>query len=566
MFRLRLVCLLFAAFCITASDAAAQRVRGRITDQDSGLPIGGAFVILVDTSGRSLIAVLSDAAGVYHLAAPVAGTYRLRIERMGHGDTTTELLNLAAGASVTKDVAVPLDPVRLEQISASGVGRCDLPHDLGTETHTLWDEVRKALTVAHWAERQVGIPYQARLFDRTRDIVSARIEEQETRLRSGFGRAAFESAPPADLAARGYIRVLPDNVIQYFALDAAALLSDDFLDTHCFRIVRNESTHAGRVGLGFQPIEGRRLPDIQGTLWVDENTAALQYLDFTFTRHVLPVDVPPERFGGRVEFERLGNGAWVVHRWWLRMPQLPPEITVQRASDRRVAGVSASERLRIAQRRGMSIRESGGELDFIATPGAATPGAATIRGVVYDSVRSRPLVDATVFLTASGRSTMTDRYGAFEFSRVAAGDHEIAFIHPYADVLGLPVRPTRVVVPESGAANVTLAIAPIPGCDDQRDLSAARIGGFVVDADSGDGIEGAHVLAQWYRERTSDYQELHVHSASAVTAGNGAFLLCGFREGETVKLTVTAPGVEQIMEVPIEAPGLLRQTVVIRPS
>jgi len=123
-----------------------------------------------------------------------------------------------------------------------------------------------------------------------------------------------------------------------------------------------------------------------------------------------------------------------------------------------------------------------------------------------------------------------------------------------------------VVVPESGAANVTLAIAPIPGCDDQRDLSAARIGGFVVDADSGDGIEGAHVLAQWYRERTSDYQELHVHSASAVTAGNGAFLLCGFREGETVKLTVTAPGVEQIMEVPIEAPGLLRQTVVIRPS
>ena len=566
MVRPRIVCLLFAALCITVSDATAQRVRGTITDQDSGLPIPGAFVILIDASDRSLIAVLSDASGVYHLAAPVAGTYRLRIERMGHGDTTTEPLHLVAGATVTKDVAVPLDPVRLERISASGAGRCDLPHDLGAETQALWDEVRKALTVAHWAERQVGIPYQVRLFDRTRDIVSARIEEQETRLRSGYGRAAFESAPPADLAARGYVRVLPDNVVQYFALDAAALLSDDFLDTHCFRVVRDARAHAGRVGLGFEPIEGRRLPDIQGTLWVDETTAALQYLDFTFTRHILAVDVPPDRFGGRVEFKRLSNGAWVVERWWLRMPQLPAEITAQRALDRQASEASPVERVLIAQRRGMSIRETGGELDFIAQPGNAATGDATVRGVVYDSVRDRPLADATVFLLATGLSTVTDRHGAFTFSYVPAGDHAIAFIHPYADTLGLPVRPTPVVVPASGAVSVTLAIAPVPGCDDQADLAAARIGGFVVDADSGDGIEDARVMAQWYRERTSDRTDRHVYSTSAVTAENGAFLLCGFRQGEIVRLTVTAPGIEQIMQLEIDAPGLLRHTVVIGPS
>jgi len=66
----------------------------------------------------------------------------------------------------------------------------------------------------------------------------------------------------------------------YDGIDARVFLSDPFLDTHCFRI-RPSRDADGTVGLAFEPVESREVSDVEGVLWLDEQTAELRVLEFT---------------------------------------------------------------------------------------------------------------------------------------------------------------------------------------------------------------------------------------------------------------------------------------------
>ena len=90
------------------------------------------------------------------------------------------------------------------------------------------------------------------------------------------------------------------------------------------------------MGLSFEPEPRRRLPDVQGVLWLDEGTAELRALEFSYTR--VPEGVNDKRIGGTVEFLRLPSGAWIIRRWELRMPRLvvQPLTPPYAASQRRV--------------------------------------------------------------------------------------------------------------------------------------------------------------------------------------------------------------------------------------
>jgi hypothetical protein len=96
------------------------------------------------------------------------------------------------------------------------------------------------------------------------------------------------------------------------------LLSDDFLDTHCFRMVRAEKDRPGAVGLGFEPVKGRRVPEIKGTLWVDRGSAELRMLDYEYVN--VPSAVRTPGLGGRSEFARLATGDWIIKDWYIRLP------------------------------------------------------------------------------------------------------------------------------------------------------------------------------------------------------------------------------------------------------
>src|SRR5688500_475170 len=69
------------SLCV-GSNAAAQVIRGAVTDRSTGSPIRGAFVALLRQDGRQATGVLTGSAGEFVFRVP-AGTYSLRAERIG---------------------------------------------------------------------------------------------------------------------------------------------------------------------------------------------------------------------------------------------------------------------------------------------------------------------------------------------------------------------------------------------------------------------------------------------------------------------------------------------------
>ncbi|HEV2749214.1 MAG TPA: carboxypeptidase-like regulatory domain-containing protein [Gemmatimonadales bacterium] len=96
------------------------------------------------------------------------------------------------------------------------------------------------------------------------------------------------------------------------------------VDRHCFGIKGPTVLDSGLIGLSFEPVPGHTLRDVAGVLWLDRQTAELRSLEYRYTN--LASWVPRDRAGGRLEFERLPTGAWIVRRWWIRSPV--PRITL----------------------------------------------------------------------------------------------------------------------------------------------------------------------------------------------------------------------------------------------
>jgi hypothetical protein len=89
----------------------------------------------------------------------------------------------------------------------------------------------------------------------------------------------------------------------------------------------------GKIGIEFEPVQGRTIGEIKGVLWVDQSTAELRELIFRYVNAGLM-----ERFraGGFARFRRLPSGAWIVDDWALRAPVL--EKSAGAFSDFKVTG------------------------------------------------------------------------------------------------------------------------------------------------------------------------------------------------------------------------------------
>ena len=120
----------------------------------------------------------------------------------------------------------------------------------------------------------------------------------------------------------------------YYAPDETVLLSEAFASTHCFRVVRDKKRR-GQIGMSFEPVAGRKLSEIQGVLWLDENSSELREILFRFVN----VDIVSEfDAGGRTHFRRMPSGAWLVDDWSLRFPKLE-----MRLNDNRVIAIGYFE-------------------------------------------------------------------------------------------------------------------------------------------------------------------------------------------------------------------------------
>jgi hypothetical protein len=292
--------------------ASAQRVTGSV--EEGGRPVGVVFVTLLRPDGTRVGSFLSDSTGRFFFDAPGTGRYRLRAERIGHTTASVEIDVPHEGVTVRMDA--PPAAIALAAIEVRRDGRCTVRPDAAAAAARIWDEARKSLELARFAAT-ADLTFRSARFVRELDATGTAVLSERISPTITGGTRSFRPVAPEVLDAIGFISAANDS-LQFFVPDAEILLSDQFLDHHCFEAAAGGADAPDQVGLRFRPVPQRRVPEIEGTLWLDARTGALLHLEYRFVQAAAIVPVGTAH--GRVDFARTRAGLVYVDRWWIRMP------------------------------------------------------------------------------------------------------------------------------------------------------------------------------------------------------------------------------------------------------
>ena len=422
---------LTAAILSAGGRAGAQDVRVEVVEASTGRPIVGANVSLLDSAAAiSLGGGFSDQRGRTDLRAPARGPYRVRADKVGYDTWTSVQLQLGDRPVL---VRVGMAPTRTPApIMPRSETACQQLTGPGTPAGDLWVELKKALTASAMTEAQGLVPLDVDLYERVLDrnlaIVSERAEQRTRISRRPVTGISWDQV---DSAKRGEA----SNNDVYRAPDAATMLSDQFVRSHCYAAIRGYGPETGLTGLEFKPARVAAQPELTGVLWLDPKANALRSLSFDYVN--LPIPLRIARTTGRVEFQQLAGGQWIVPRWYIRMPR------IARVNSTDVGSPAVSRDTLVGyQEVGGAARPTG--TPPVSTGAAAAPSPASapavdsppaarqsmLTGIVYDSTTGRALSGVQVS-TGGGRfKTQTRSGGGYELAIDGALDDTIVFEHP----------------------------------------------------------------------------------------------------------------------------------------
>jgi hypothetical protein len=299
---------------------------GTIRDAERGEPVAGALVSLLGAGSGLHRSTLTGPSGRYTFELPEPGEWSIQVVRLGYAESESGRVVVEAGETRVLDLTIvttpiELDPVRIDAEASRVCRRLD--PDEGSLLARLWYEARTTLRVVAWAEEEARYHFVLHRWKRTTDLTNRRVVAETHGERTRSIRP-FETAPISELLEHGWVRATDEeDVYVYYGLDARTLLSAEFESAYCFELQRDPAT-ADRVGIAFEPAWEREVAGVRGVLWLDAETAALESLDFYYTRHPHEPPIPAEisvHFNGRAEFRPLPDGGWVVERWMLRLPE-----------------------------------------------------------------------------------------------------------------------------------------------------------------------------------------------------------------------------------------------------
>ncbi len=522
--------LALGLWAFTTAPLSAQSVLASVRDADTGAPLQGAVVQVVGADGAVARSALSDAAGRARILGVAAGTWTVRAEMIGFSTAVREGVETVAGTPTVVELALSSRAIELEGLSVEGEERCTVRPEEGLRVADVWDEARKALEATRLTEERGAYAYRVRQY--VRDVEeSGRVADQRSRASRLYGESPYRSLPAEDLMEGGFVQDPADGEPGdlYYAPDAAVLLSDVFLDAHCMRLRRGDDEDEGLVGLAFEPVRGRRLPGIAGTLWLDPESWELERLEYRYVN--LESDVALRDVGGTVAFLRLPDGTWIIPEWQIRMPWM----AVQR--DSRGGRRIYQHGVRQEGATVLSVREQGGAVVLAAE-------TATVEGVVLDELTGEPVAGVEVALGGTETGARTGPDGAFRFTEVVPGRYDLVVDHPSLVGPGLALDAEPVEAVEGRVASVRLSL-PSPlrlvteACRAEvpdRPGDAAVLVGEVLDRDTGLPLEGATVEVSWDEWRLS--------------GAPGSYLIG--QSGQGVRLTTGPEGTWRACAVPAE--------------
>jgi hypothetical protein len=444
---------------------------------------------------------------------------------------------------VTQHHDVTIEPVTavLIALRITGTTRCISRPGEDVATAGLWEDARAALTATVVTRRTRGQLGTVVRFIRKLNPRTLRVVDEQRSERMGGVDRAFRAVPAEELSRLGYARFNKnDGTADYFAPDAEVLLSDVFLADHCFGVERRDSSGTRLVGLSFQPVPGRKIPDVRGVLWLDDRSAELKSLDYAFTE--LPGPRSRVSFGGRVEFMRLPSGSWVVRHWYIRMPVY---TIVRRNPDPGIPGSGIREEQVLD-----TVQEEGGD---VVLPGESRR-ANLVRGMVHDSTTGRGLAGARVVARGTAFSANTDPTGSFTLSNLAEGQYAFEVMHPRLDTLGARVVSEPVGFGQGEEKVVMLALPSM------RTLRAQLCPGVSLDDNAGvlrvlAPARNATFMASWkrYAEAAGGLSQVET-GADVQTDSLGTATLCAIPPTTLVRFRST-PGTQPIWRDSVRVMG-----------
>jgi len=530
-----------AAAVLAACPAAGQTVTGTLLEP-GGRPVEQVLVALVDDTGHQRAAAFTDRAGAFTLRAPGAGRYSLRAERIGYTTVVSPAFDLRDGDTRTERLVAAGRAVALQAITVSASGRrCTGRADRAAETATLWEEARKALNATALGERERLFRYDVVRWTRDLDARTGAVTRDTRQTVGRVSEHPFVSAPPSELSRHGFIRAIEGDSIAYWGPDAEVMLSDEFMNDHCFHVAAGPDS--ALVGLAFEPVRGRDVPDLAGVMWLDRRTAELRRVEYRY------VGGPPEsqspRVGGTVEYARLRNGPWIVSRWAIRMPLLQ-ESDLQMSL--RAAAISRSQDTRL---RVVAVRESGGEVTgTVGANGRLVSGpVAAVQGAVWDSTRNAPLAGARVYFSGTQAETVAGDDGRFRLEAPAEGTYTLAFTHPGLGPMASAAAPRMVTLKAGetvtadlavpGWATVASALCPDSTLHPNRGILVGTVRG----APAGD---TSLVSATWTRTIVGGSgTRSNTQFVATRPDAQGFYVLCGVPEGRPLQLGMRRRGVDE---------------------
>ena len=550
---------LTAAILSAGGRAGAQDVRVEVVEASTGKPIVGANVSLLDSAAAiSLGGGFSDQSGRTDLRAPARGPYRVRADKVGYDTWTSVQLQLGDRPVL---VRVGMAPTRTPApIMPRSETACQQLTGPGTPAGDLWVELKKALTASAMTEAQGLVPLDVDLYERVLDrnlaIVSERAEQRTRISRRPVTGISWDQV---DSAKRGEA----SNNDVYRAPDAATMLSDQFVRSHCYAAIRGYGPETGLTGLEFKPARVAAQPELTGVLWLDPKANALRSLSFDYVN--LPIPLRIARTTGRVEFQQLAGGQWIVPRWYIRMPR------IARLNSTDVGSPAVSRDTLVGyQEVGGAARPAG--TPPVSTGAAAAPSPASapavdsppaarqsmLTGIVYDSTTGRALSGVQVS-TGGGRfKTQTRSGGGYELAIDGALNDTIVFEHPRLRLFHIAERLQPISMP-AGAHGQASVIIPsyeslrkrLCGQNETGTEAQGFMAGYVRDA-AGRPVPLAHVWTTWQilwveqnGRLVSTNQQRTVETDSN---SDGSYMMCGFTRNAQITAKVGMAGKNTVQE------------------
>ncbi|HEV7387222.1 MAG TPA: carboxypeptidase-like regulatory domain-containing protein [Gemmatimonadaceae bacterium] len=535
---------LIAALIVAGARAGAQDVRIEVFEAGTGKPIVGANVSLYDSAGTIPFGGgFSDQGGRADLRGPGRGSYRLKADKVGYDTWTSVQLVLGEKTVLVRAAMAPSrTPAPLV---ARNETACQQLTGAGTAAGDLWVEIKKALTASALTEAQGLVPLDVdvyeRVLDRNLGIVAEHVEQ---RPRISRRPALGISWDQVDTARRG--DAASNDV--YRTPDAATLLSDQFVKSHCYAAIRGYGAETGLTGLEFKPARVAGLPELTGVLWLDPRVNTLRSLNFDYVN--LPIPLRVARTSGRVEFQQLPSGQWIVPRWYIRMPRVGRVVANDPRSPARDSLLGYQEvggASRPAGSTPTARNASAGAGENLTGVDSPSESQSVIVGVVFDSTSSRALGD--VQISARGKyRTLTNSGGRYELAIDGPVNDTLVFEHPRLRLFHIAERVQVISLPAGGRGQASVLVPSyatlrgrLCGRNEMGTEAQGLMAGYVTDA-SGKPIAGAHVWASWQITWVEQNGRLvstnQQRTVEANTNSDGSYLMCGLTRGAQITAKV----------------------------